>query len=118
MFRALSLIVQINYSVLADTPSCIVIDDIGEGLDCERSCDLIDVLMSKAEHSSVQLVMATNDRFVMNRVPLEAWSVIDRQSNHVTIHNYMNSKEVFDNFKFTGLNNFDFLAFDYVHAGA
>ena len=64
MFRALSIIVQVNYSVLADTPSCILIDDIGEGLDFERSCDLIDVLISKAKNSSVQLLMATNDRFV------------------------------------------------------
>lgn len=118
MFRALSLIVQVNYSVLADTPSCILIDDIGEGLDFERSCDLIDVLMAKAQSSAVQLVMSTNDRFVMNRVPLEAWSVLERQGNHVTIHNYENSKDVFDRFKFTGLNNFDFLAFDYVHTGA
>jgi len=118
MFRALSIIVQVNYSVLADTPSCILIDDIGEGLDFERSCDLIDVLMSKAQSSSVQFVMSTNDRFVMNRVPLEAWSVLDRKGNHVTIRNYANSKDVFDRFKFTGLNNFDFLAFDYLHPGA
>ena len=118
MFRALSIIVQVNYSVLADTPSCILIDDIGEGLDFERSCALIDCLMFKAQSSSVQLLMSTNDRFVMNRVPLEAWSVLDRQGNQVEIHNYSNSKEVFDNFKFTGLNNFDFLAFDYLKAGS
>ena len=117
MFRALSIIVQVNYSVLADTPSCILVDDIGEGLDFDRSCNLIDVLIKNAENSSVQLVMATNDRFVMNRVPLEAWSVVDRQGNHVEIRNYTNSKEIFDDFKFTGLNNFDFLAFDYLHAG-
>jgi predicted ATPase len=117
MFRALSIIIQINYAVLADTPSCILIDDIGEGLDFDRSCGLIDVLISKAEHSSVQLVMATNDRFVMNQVPLEAWSIIDREANHINIRNYSNSKEIFDNFKFTGLNNFDFLVFDYLHAG-
>jgi len=117
MFRALSIIVQINYSVLADTPSCFLVDDIGEGLDFDRSCALIDFLMKKAEGSSVQLVMATNDRFTMNRVPLEDWSVIHRQGNHVNILNYTNSKEVFDKFKFTGLNNFDFLAFDYLHAG-
>ena len=117
MFRALTSIVQVNYSVLADTPSCILVDDIGEGLDFDRSCNLIDVLMQKAKISSVQLVMATNDRFVMNRVPLEAWSVVDRKGNHVEIRDYTNSKEIFDNFKFTGLNNFGFLAFDYLHAG-
>ena len=118
MFRALSVVVQVNYAVLADTPSCILIDDIGEGLDFDRSCNLIDVLMAKARSSSVQLLMATNDRFVMNRVPLESWSVIDRKGNDVEIRNAGNSKEIFDRFKFTGLNNFDFLAFDYLHAGA
>lgn len=119
MFRALSIIVQVNYSVLlADTPSCILIDDIGEGLDFERSCALIDVLTSKARNSSVQLLMATNDRFVMNRVPLEYWSLVDRKSNRVEIRNYSNSKDIFDKFKFTGLNNFDFLAFDYLHEDA
>ncbi|ETX06829.1 AAA family ATPase [Candidatus Entotheonella palauensis] len=118
MFRALSIIVQINYAVLADTPSCILIDDIGEGLDFERSCSLIDVLNAKAANSSVQLLMATNDRFVMNRVPLEVWSIVDRQGGHVNIRNYANSKDLFDKFKFTGLNNFDFFALDYLHASA
>lgn len=117
MFRALSIVVLVNYSVLADTPSCILIDDIGEGLDFERSCNLIDVLMRKARSSSVQLLMATNDRFVMNRVPLESWSVLDRRGPRVEIRNYANSKSIFDDFKFTGLNNFDFLAFDYLHTG-
>lgn len=117
MFRALSIVVQVNYCVLADTPSCILIDDIGEGLDFERSCNLIEVLMAKARSSAVQLLMATNDRFVMNRVPLETWSVLDRQGSAVQIRNYANSKDIFDDFKFTGLNNFDFLAFDYLHTG-
>jgi energy-coupling factor transporter ATP-binding protein EcfA2 len=117
MFRALSVVVQVNYCVLADTPSCILIDDIGEGLDFERSCNLIEVLMRKARSSAVQLLMATNDRFVMNRVPLETWSVLDRQGSAVQIRNYANSKNIFDDFKFTGLNNFDFLAFDYLHTG-
>ncbi len=33
MFRALSIIIQLNYSEMARKPSCILIDDIGEGLD-------------------------------------------------------------------------------------
>nr|VFJ77225.1 MAG: AAA domain-containing protein, putative AbiEii toxin, Type IV TA system [Candidatus Kentron sp. FW] len=116
MFRALSLVIQLNYAILAGTPSCILIDDIGEGLDFERTVNLMDVLTEKARNSTVQLLMATNDRFIMNHVPLEAWSVIDRQANHVEIRNYENSREIFERFEFTGLNNFDFLAFDYLHA--
>jgi len=115
MFRALSLLVQVNYAILANKPSCILVDDIGEGLDFERSCGLIDVLMSRAKSSAVQLIMATNDRFVMNRVPLEAWSVLCRKSGRVSVRNYQNSKDLFDRFSATGLSNFDFLAFDYVN---
>lgn len=118
MFRALSIIIQLNYSDMARTPSCILIDDIGEGLDFERSCDLIDLLMRKAEESSVQLVMATNDRFVMNRVPLETWSVLHREGGTVRVSNYDNSRERFDQFKFTGLNNFDFFAVDFINQEA
>jgi len=78
MFRALSLIIQLNYFLLASLPSCILIDDIGEGLDFSRSIALIDLLIEKVKGTKIQLIMATNDRFVMNRVPLEYWSVIRR----------------------------------------
>lgn len=114
MFRTLSIIIQLNYSQLKATPSCILIDDIGEGLDFDRSCALIELLMRKVEKSSVQLIMATNDRFVMNKVPLEAWVVIRRTGANVQIFNYANSRKIFDEFKFTGLNNFDFFSTDFL----
>ena len=114
MFRTLSIIIQVNYSQMAKKSTCILIDDIGEGLDFDRSCRLIDLLRKKAQESNVQLILATNDRFVMNRVPLEEWSVIQRQSNHVRVRNYENSRELFEEFKFTGLSNFSFLELDFV----
>jgi len=110
MFRALSLIIQINYSLLAKKPSCILIDDIGEGLDFERASAMIKLLISKAQTGLVQLVMTTNDRFIMNGVPLEYWSVIERKPGLAKLHNIDNSKQIFEDFKFTGLNNFDFFA--------
>ncbi len=58
--------------------------------------------------------MATNDRFIMNRVPIEYWSVIRRLPNKAQICNYRNYKEVFDDFEFTGLSNFDFFSSDYL----
>ena len=110
MFRVLSLIIQVNYSLLAKNPSCILIDDIGEGLDFERSSAMVKLLISKAQTGLVQLIMTTNDRFIMNGVPLEYWSVIERTPGLAKLHNIHNSKEIFDDFKFTGLNNFDFFA--------
>jgi AAA15 family ATPase/GTPase len=110
MFRVLSLIIQVNYSLLAKKPSCILIDDIGEGLDFERSSAMIKLLINKAQTGLVQLIMTTNDRFIMNGVPLDYWSVIERKAGLAKLHNIHNSKEIFDDFKFTGLNNFDFFA--------
>jgi predicted ATPase len=115
MFRALSVIIHLQYAIYGDHPSFILIDDIGEGLDFDRSCRLIHIIRQCARESKIQLVMSTNDRFVMNNVPLEEWSLLSRQGGNVTVHNYQNSRAAFDNFKFTGLNNFDFLAMDFIN---
>lgn len=117
MFRTLSLIIQINYAQMARVPSCILVDDIGEGLDYERSTNLIKLLIEKAKNSDVQLIMATNDRFVMNNVPLKYWSVIRRIGNGSRIYNYRNARKIFDKFEFTGLSNFDFFSSDYFLGG-
>jgi len=68
------------------------------------------LLTDKAKNTSVQLVMATNDRFVMNNVPPEYWSVIQRIGAISRIYNYRNSQKIFAEFALTGLNNFDFFA--------
>ena len=114
MFRALSIIIQITFAHMSNTATSILIDDIGEGLDYARSCSLINLIKSKTQKSKVQLIAATNDRFVMNTVPLESWSVLQRSGGDTRVCNYSNSKAVFDEFKFTGMNNFDFLASDFL----
>jgi AAA15 family ATPase/GTPase len=114
MFRTLSLLIQWNYFNLSkNLPSCILIDDIGEGLDYDRASSLIKLLIEKIKETDTQLIMTTNDRFVMNNVPLEYWSVIQRSVNKSKIYNYRNSKEIFDKFNYTGLNNFDFFSSEY-----
>jgi hypothetical protein len=118
MFRALSLLVQLNYARMANAAQCVVIDDIGEGLDYERSKALIQVVVSKAATSGVQLIMSTNDRFVMNSVPLDMWSVMARRpGGNVQVYNYQNARDRFEEFQFTGLNNFDFFAMDFATKG-
>ncbi len=113
MFRTLSLIIQVHYSLFTGTPSCILIDDIGEGLDFERSSALVKLLIERAKNSSIQLIMATNDRFIMNSVPLEYWLIIERIGGTSKIYNQRNSRELFDDFELTGLNNFDFFSSKY-----
>jgi hypothetical protein len=114
MFRALSIITQLNFSVMSGRAACIIVDDIGEGLDFERSCQLIELLRQKCHASDVQLIMSTNDRFVMNRVPLEEWCYLIRKGTNVRVLNYENCKAAFERFKVTGLNNFDMLATNFL----
>jgi hypothetical protein len=113
MFRALSVIIQVTYAIMSKRATTILIDDIGEGLDYERSCSLLRILREKVRATPVQLILTTNDRFIMNAVPLEEWTLLRRRGCVVKAINYRNSKPVFDRFKITGLNNFDFLATDF-----
>jgi len=115
MFRALSLIILVTYNTLKRLSTTILIDDVGEGLDFDRSTKLIKLLMELAANNNIQLIMSTNDRFVMNNVPLEYWQVIQRKGAECRIYNYQNSKDIFDEFVYTGLNNFDFLATDFLN---
>ncbi len=119
MFRALSLLIQLNYSLLFKIPSCILIDDIGEGLDYERAKSLIHLIINKINNNQVdvQVIMTTNDRFIMNNVPLKYWSVIRRMPAKSIFYNYQNSKETFNDFSLTRLNNFEFFSTDFFEKG-
>jgi hypothetical protein len=117
MFRALSLIIQVTYNTLKLLSTAILVDDIGEGLDFERSTKLITLLIELAEKDdNIQFIMSTNDRFVMNNVSLKHWQIIQRNGGQCNIFNYQNSKEIFDEFKYTGLNNFDFFSTDFINS--
>lgn len=117
MFRALSLVIQINYFLLLNQPGTILIDDIGEGLDFERASSLIQVLIEKTLVSKVQLIMTTNDRFTMNKVPIEYWIILDRHKNILHCYNYQNSRDIFDEFELTGLSNFDLFSTNFYLKG-
>ena len=118
MWRALALVTHLNSCTFSKNKKLILIDDIGEGLDYERSVAIIDLLISKAKTNDIQLMMTSNDRFVMNEVPLEYWSVLKRKKGIVKMFNLRNSQKQFDEFKYIGLSNFDFFASDFFESEA
>ena len=123
MFRALSLLIHLNYfsHIKKHHPICILIDDIGEGLDFERSSRLIQLLIEKIEKQQidqVQLIMTTNDRFVMNKVPLHYWTIIERSPTGPRFYNEQNSSKAFEEFDLIGLNNFDLFSRNFYKASA
>ena len=117
MFRVLSLIIQTLYNQFQQAFTTVSIDDIGEGLDFERSVQLVSLLIDKAEKDHIQLIMASNDKFIMNTVPLKYWQVIQRDKSVCRLYNHKNSPAIFNDFKFTGLSNFDFFATDFYKHG-
>lgn len=116
MFRVLSLIIQLTYLEFNLTShATILIDDIGEGLDFDRSTNLIKFLITKAESlkDKIQLIMTTNDRFVMNNVPLNYWTVVDKSEKGIEFYSEKYNPQLFNEFKYIGLSNFDFFSGQY-----
>jgi len=118
MFRALALMVHMTYALLAKKPSCVLLDDVGEGLDYKRSTLMIEILLELGKASGSQILMATNDRFVMNAVPLEHWAVLLRQGGKCRLLTYRNAREKFDSFREIGLNHFDLFSSGYLDDSA
>ncbi len=117
MFRALSILIHFNFYKIANLSGTVLIDDIGEGLDFSRSTGLINLLIKKAQETNIQLIMSTNDKFVMNNTSLDYWQLIERKGQVVKSYNKLNSGEIFEEFKYTGLNNFDFYSTDFFKTG-
>lgn len=110
MFRALSAVVIVNLLLQQNKPCTLAIDDIGEGLDFERSMNLMKLLLKKTKMSDIQLMLTSNDRHLLNAVDVQSWNILEREGGKVQAFNYANSKEAFDDFAMTGLSNFDFLS--------
>lgn len=107
MFRAISMVIHLNHACLLGERRTVVIDDIGEGLDFERACRFVDLLIERSIEHDFQLFMSTNDRFVMNEVDLDHWCILHRQGSVVTSTTKRNNPELFEEFEFLGLSNFD-----------
>lgn len=117
MFRALALFVILITARWNKLSVCILVDDIGEGLDHERSKTFVDLVIRKTFNTDIQYFMSTNDRYIMNQINLKYWTVIERKGAKSVFYNMFNSQSIFEDFKYTGLNNFDFFTTDFYREG-
>ncbi|MBC8384216.1 MAG: ATP-binding protein [Candidatus Cloacimonetes bacterium] len=107
MYRAFSLIIIVEYLLRLKKDCTVVIDDLGEGLDFERSSKLTKIIIDKIKNSTIQLIMTSNDRFLINSVDIKYLNLLERNGHLVESFNVKNSRKLFEDFKYTGLNNFD-----------
>ena len=114
MFRVFCVLLYMLYcSTLADA-RCLIIDDMGEGLDYMRSTRLGKIMFSYCEENHIQLLATSNDSFLMDAVDLQYWNILQRKGGRVYGLNNKNSKELFERFVRTGLSNFDILSSNFI----
>jgi energy-coupling factor transporter ATP-binding protein EcfA2 len=117
MLRSLYLLIFIEYIANAKTPRLLVIDDLCEGLDYQRAVVLGQTVFEVCKDKNIQLIATSNDGFLMDVVKLDYWNVLQRKGSTVVGINKANAPKVFEDFKFTGLTNFDFFSSDYLNQG-
>lgn len=114
MFRTVYVLAYIEYLSHSNKPSLLLIDDLCEGLDYDRSTKLGKIVFDFCEQNDVQLIAASNDSFLMDVVDLKYWNILTRNGKDVKAINQNNNPELFKDFKFTGLSNFDLFSSDFI----
>ncbi|MFK7796473.1 MAG: ATP-binding protein [Aureispira sp.] len=114
MYRALALLIYFQYLRSKQQTATFFIDDLCEGLDYDRATKLGKFLFKTALENNIQLIATSNDSFLMEVVDLKYWNVLVREGTKVTGINAQSYPKIFEDFKFTGLSNFDFFSSSYL----
>ncbi len=112
--RSLSILIYLQFLISKEKPATILIDDLCEGLDYERAIKLGKLIFEKCKDSNIQLIATTNDNFIMDVVDIKHWNLLTREGSTVSAMNYDTHRQLFDDFRLTGLSNFDFFSSDYL----
>lgn len=94
--------------------SMLLIDDLGEGLDYRRSVALGKIIFDDCKQNGVQLIVCSNDAFLMDIVDIDHWQVLSRKNSRVTTINSQTHPGLFREFRMTGLSNFDLFSSDFI----
>lgn len=114
MFRVVYVLIMLEYLSKQTYSGTLIIDDFCEGLDYSRSTKLGKLLFRYCEEKNIQLIVTSNDCFLMDVVDMTKWNVLTRKGGTLETLNYENSKSMFDEFAFTGMSNFDFFSSDFI----
>lgn len=114
MFRALVLIIYLHSLASYDKPATVIIDDLCEGLDYSRATRLGKWVFEKCSKNHIQLIATSNDNFLMEVVDLDYWNILFREGKTVRTINKASHPALFEQFRYTGLSNFDFFASDFI----
>ncbi|MBD5356468.1 MAG: ATP-binding protein [Bacteroides sp.] len=115
MYRTILLLILIEQFINLDRPALLAIDDLGEGLDYSRATDVGKLLFDICEKNNIQLIATSNEEFMMNIVDISKWNILVREGQNVKSVTSELCPDEFEDFKFTGLNNYDFFTSDFLN---
>jgi hypothetical protein len=82
-------------------------------LDYDRATKLGKIVFDLCKEKNIQLVATSNDTFLMDVVDISHWNILQRAGKVVTTINERSHPELFEQFRYTGLSNFDFFNSDF-----
>lgn len=112
--RTLYVLTCLAYFSEQDEPGLLLIDDLCEGLDYDRSIKLGKMVYDYCRDHSIQLIASSNDSFLMDIVDIDDWNILTREGTSVKVMNKQSNPDLFERFKMTGLSNFDFFSSDFI----
>lgn len=115
MLRVLYIFAYMAYLSTEQGARTLLVDDLGEGLDFSRSTKLSKIIFDYCEAHDIQLIVTSNDNFLMNAVNLDFWVILQRNGEHTTGISKKTHPDMFLKFKKMGLNNFDMLSTDFIY---
>ncbi len=114
MLRTFYILTYLAYISSVVGAKTLLIDDLGEGLDFSRSSRLSKMMFDYCEQKGIQLIVTSNDNFLMNAIDLSHWIILRRDKSVVSSLSNQTHPDMFFKFKKMGLNNFDMLSTDYI----
>lgn len=114
MLRVFYIFTYMSYIATIESAKTFLIDDLGEGLDYSRSARLSKMMFDYCEAHDIQLIVTSNDKFLMNAIDLNYWIILQRYGNEVKTYSRSTHPEMFTKFRKMGLNNFDILSTDFI----
>lgn len=112
--RVLFLLVYLQCLSEMQSASILLIDDFCEGLDYSRARKFGKMLFDFCGNHGIQLIVSTNDHFLMDAIELDNWHILVREGSVVRCINTTTNPDIFLDFSMTGLNNFDLFSSDYI----
>ena len=114
MLRVFYIFTYMAYIAGSDGAKTFLVDDMGEGLDYSRSAKLSKMMFDYCEEHGIQLIVTSNDNFLMNAIDLNYWIILQRTRGYVSAICNKTHPEMFRKFRRMGLNNFDMLSTGFI----